>query len=314
MLCWLLWRWPGSMCLAARLAGSLGCTLACSASTTSGPSTGRRMMTQRLDPRSDRPLSLQLADVLRAEIQEGVRGPGSQLPTESEFQHEYGVSRTTIRAALSTLAAEGLVVTRKGFGSYVRDRPPLRRVSSTHRHASHRASGKPEFDTEAISQGQVPSRRMLMTGRGPVPADIAGWLGCQAGDDAVIRQRLQLLDDVPAVISTSYYPLWVAEGTRLESPGRAAGGSGQPDRAAGSPVCPRRRAAAGADADPGRRSGCWSWSRASRWSGCCTSTTTRTAGRSRSPMTCTPLTGTSSRSSGPGTGRVCNGWVAAQLV
>jgi GntR family transcriptional regulator len=35
----------------------------------------------------------------------------------------------------------------------------------------------------------------------------------------VIRQRLQLLDDVPAVISTSYYPLWVAEGTRLESAG-----------------------------------------------------------------------------------------------
>ena len=33
----------------------------------------------------------------------------------------------------------------------------------------------------------------------------------------MIRQRLQLLDDVPAVISTSYYPLWVAEGTRLES-------------------------------------------------------------------------------------------------
>ena len=175
-------------------------------------------MTQRLDPRSDRPLSLQLADVLRAEIQEGVRRPGSQLPTESEFQRDYGVSRTTIRAALSTLAAEGLVVTRKGFGSYVRDRLPLRRVSSTHRHASHRASGKPEFDTEAVAQGQVPSRRMLMIGRGPIPADIAVWLGCPAGEEAVIRQRLQLLNDVPAVISTSYYPLWLAAETRLESP------------------------------------------------------------------------------------------------
>src|SRR6185437_9051677 len=75
----------------ARLAGSLGCTLACSASTTSGPSTGRRMMTQRLDPRSDRPLSLQLADVLRAEIQEGVFFLSDPPPTESEFQHEYGV-------------------------------------------------------------------------------------------------------------------------------------------------------------------------------------------------------------------------------
>jgi GntR family transcriptional regulator len=174
-------------------------------------------MTQRLDPRSDRPLALQLADVLRAEIQEGHRRPGSQLPTESDFQHDYGVSRTTIRAALAALAAEGLVVTRKGFGSYVRDKQPLRRISSTHRHASHRVSGKPEFDTEAVAQGQVPSRRMLMVGRGPVPADVAGWLDCAPGDEAVIRKRLQLLDDVPAVISTSYYPLWLAEGTRLES-------------------------------------------------------------------------------------------------
>jgi GntR family transcriptional regulator len=177
------------------------------------------MMTQRLDPRSDRPLALQLADLLRAEIQEGHRRPGSQLPTESEFQHAYDVSRTTVRAALATLASEGLVLTRKGFGSYVRSRPPLRRVSSTHRHASHRESGKPEFDTEAIAQGQRPSRRMLKVGRGPAPADIATWLGIGAGEDAVIRQRLQLLDDVPAVISTSYYPLWVADGTGLESPG-----------------------------------------------------------------------------------------------
>ena len=182
-------------------------------------------MTQRLDPRSDRPLSLQLADVLRAEIQEGTRRPGSQLPTESEFQRDYGVSRTTIRAALSALAGEGLVVTRKGFGSYVRDRPPLRRVSSTSRHAAHRTSGKPIFDTEAIAQGQVPSHRILRTGRGSVPADVADWLGCPEGEEVVIRQRLHLLDDVPVVISTSYYPLWVAEGTRLESPDALPEGS-----------------------------------------------------------------------------------------
>src|SRR6516164_1918499 len=140
-------------------------------------STARRMMTPRLDPRSDRPLALQLADLLRAEIREGQRRPGSQLPTESEFQAAYGVSRTTIRTALATLAGEGLVLTRKGFGSYVRNRPLLRRVSSTHRPAPHRDTGKPEIDTEEIAQGQVPSRRMLMVGRGPVPPDIAGWLG-----------------------------------------------------------------------------------------------------------------------------------------
>lgn len=97
------------------------------------------------------------------------------------------------------------------------DQPPLRRLSSTLRHAAHRESGKPEFETEAIAQGQVPSRRLLHVGRGPAPRDIAAWLGVAAGELVMIRKRLQFLNGAPAVISTSYFPLWVASGTRLES-------------------------------------------------------------------------------------------------
>jgi GntR family transcriptional regulator len=98
-----------------------------------------------------------------------------------------------------------------------RPRRPLRRMSSTLRHASHRESGKPEFETEAIAQGQVPSRRLLAVGQGPVPGDIATWLGVAAGETVMIRKRLQFLDGEPAVISTSYFPLWVTSGTRLEA-------------------------------------------------------------------------------------------------
>jgi GntR family transcriptional regulator len=176
-------------------------------------------VTEVLDPTSDRPLSLQLADLLRDEIRRGVRAPGSQLPTESDFQNEYGVSRTTVRNALRVLSSEGLVVSRKGYGSYVRNRPPLRRVSSSHRHASHRASGKPIFDTEAVAQGQVPSRQMLEVGRTQAPADLADWLQVARGDEVVLRRRLQLLDGEPVVLSASYFPLWVAAGSPLELPG-----------------------------------------------------------------------------------------------
>ena len=68
-----------------------------------------------IDPSSDRPLFRQLADELRSEIRSGKRARGSKLPTESEFQTEYGVSRTTVRGALRLLETEGLVVTRKGL-------------------------------------------------------------------------------------------------------------------------------------------------------------------------------------------------------
>lgn len=177
------------------------------------------MTAAALDPTADRPLSMQLADLLRDEIRRGVRASGSQLPTESEFQATYGVSRTTVRAALRLLGSEGLVVSRKGYGSYVRDRRPMRRVASSSRHAAHRSSGKPIFDTEAIEQGQVPSRRMLEVGRTRVPGDVAEWLQIPAGSEVVVRRRLQSLDGEPVVLSASYFPLWLAADTRLESPG-----------------------------------------------------------------------------------------------
>jgi GntR family transcriptional regulator len=163
------------------------------------------------------PVTQQITADLRAKIEDGTYGPGALLPSEPELAQKYGVSRQTARSALRALEQEGLIVVHSTRGRTVRRKPSLRRVSSTRRHATHRDSGLPEFDTEAIAQGQLPSRRMLMVGRGPVPRDVASWLGVEPGAEAVIRKRLQLLDGVPAVISTSYYPLWLADGTRLES-------------------------------------------------------------------------------------------------
>jgi GntR family transcriptional regulator len=163
------------------------------------------------------PITHQITDDLRGKIEAGTYGPGALLPSEPELAQKYGVSRQTARSALKALEQEGLIVVHSTRGRTVRNRPPLRRISSARRHASHRQSGKPEFDTEAVTQGQVPSRRMLMVGRGSAPKDVATILGAEPDQEVVIRKRLQLLDGIPAVISTSYYPLWVAGGTRLES-------------------------------------------------------------------------------------------------
>ena len=57
-----------------------------------------------------------------------VRGkvkPGQKLPTERELGREIGVSRTSVRAGLQTLAAKGLLVVRHGAGTFVADGPPV---------------------------------------------------------------------------------------------------------------------------------------------------------------------------------------------
>ena len=48
---------------------------------------------------------------------------GHQLPTERELSEIYGVSRITVRQALTGLASDGYVERRQGSGTFVADRP-----------------------------------------------------------------------------------------------------------------------------------------------------------------------------------------------
>lgn len=55
---------------------------------------------------SPRPLYAQLADALRSAIHRGELKPGQRLPSERELEEAYGVSRATVKLALSALKAE----------------------------------------------------------------------------------------------------------------------------------------------------------------------------------------------------------------
>lgn len=68
----------------------------------------------------DRPLYRSLATRLERRIAEGRYPIGSQLPPEPVLEQEFGVSRITIRQALSMLKRRGLVASRSGIGTVVR--------------------------------------------------------------------------------------------------------------------------------------------------------------------------------------------------
>ena len=67
-------------------------------------------------------LSEQLAQSLEQLILDGVYAVGERLPSERQMAEDYGVSRTSVRGALSTLAARNLIETRHGGGHYVSER------------------------------------------------------------------------------------------------------------------------------------------------------------------------------------------------
>ncbi len=70
-----------------------------------------------------RSLARDLADRLSESIRSCVYRSGEKLPTEAEIIKQFGVSRTVVREAISSLQAAGLVETRHGIGTFVRSSP-----------------------------------------------------------------------------------------------------------------------------------------------------------------------------------------------
>lgn len=69
------------------------------------------------------PLYYQLETVLRQHISSGKWAVDQRIPTEAELGTEYGVSRITVRQALASLEAEGLLRREAGRGTFVKDAP-----------------------------------------------------------------------------------------------------------------------------------------------------------------------------------------------
>lgn len=76
----------------------------------------------RLDGGSATPLYLQLAELIRVQIRDGLVRVGDALPSERELSETIGISRVTVRRAIETLLHEGLLSRKHGSGTYISPR------------------------------------------------------------------------------------------------------------------------------------------------------------------------------------------------
>jgi DNA-binding FadR family transcriptional regulator len=84
----------------------------------------------------------QRSEQVRLQIEQAIRqgdfGPGDRLPSERELVETFGVSRVSVREAIRSLEAVGLVKVQHGRGAYVSDRrsglgEPMARWIQLHR-------------------------------------------------------------------------------------------------------------------------------------------------------------------------------------
>lgn len=66
-----------------------------------------------------KPLYVQIQEFIADLILSGKLKPETKIPSEREYSEEFGVSRMTVRRALTELVSEGLLERRHGSGTYV---------------------------------------------------------------------------------------------------------------------------------------------------------------------------------------------------
>lgn len=165
-----------------------------------------------------------IAAELRDAIKRGELTGGQRLGSEAEIGATYGASRTTVRAALSALAHEGLISSEPGRGWFVRERQPMTYFASRAERADRPRSETDAYVDEVRAAGRVPSQEFSMSIE-PAPSDIATRLAIAEGDLAVRRRCMRYIDGQPWSDQVSWYPIDVARESGIDVPHDIAEGT-----------------------------------------------------------------------------------------
>lgn len=140
-----------------------------------------------------------LADRLRDELLEEMTSsqlrPGDKLPTEGELATRFGVSRATVREAVTSLVEAGYVTRRHGSGSYVSER----------RRMPHGLDSTLSYLAMIESAGARAGMRVLDAVL-EQSSKIDSPLQLSQGDTVLAVERVRTADDQPVIYSRDRIP------------------------------------------------------------------------------------------------------------
>jgi GntR family transcriptional regulator len=149
----------------------------------------------KADPQSPIPLHTQVEEGLLKAITDGTWQSGSKLPTEDELVERFAVSRTTIRTAIQSLIARGLISIRRGKGTFV-TRPVI----------AQELTELTGFVEDMRSLGHTPTAQVLDRRLVAASETVARELKIQRGTSVARIQRVRLADGIPLSFDETYLP------------------------------------------------------------------------------------------------------------
>ena len=146
---------------------------------------------------SDIPLYAQLVGIIKRSISTGALPVGALLPSEAELCRCLSISRNTVRQAIGELEDEGLVVRKRGKGTFVADPNTNRR------------GVRYSFTTEVSSLGKTPSSTLVDFGVIVPTRAICEKMELREGTSVYCFTRVRNVDGEPLILETSYYPQFI---------------------------------------------------------------------------------------------------------
>jgi GntR family transcriptional regulator len=147
-----------------------------------------------LDKEISLPLHFQIKEVLLDYI--SYLSEGDPIPTEMELCGIFKVSRPTVRQAVNELVLNGLIVRRKGKGSFVAQRKIKQDFLIV----------LESFNDEMQSKGLVPETRLLSGSVRKSTRLVSRSLKLPRGEEIISLIRLRSINSEPIVLVNSYLP------------------------------------------------------------------------------------------------------------
>lgn len=139
----------------------------------------------------------QVETLLRGKITSGEYPPGSRMPSESELAASFGVSRATVRTALTALEAARLIVRKQGDGTY---------ISKYGMEISACLGDEWDFQHMIVSSGRACRIESVSVEMRPALPDELQALDIDKGEQVLAIQRIFFADDQPVIFSNNIIP------------------------------------------------------------------------------------------------------------
>ena len=152
-------------------------------------------MTHLIDKLSPVPLYFQISEAMFDGIKKEQLDPNTKIPPEDQLARIFGVSKMTMRQALGKLVNDGILIRRKGSGTFISEK-------KIEREATRLVS----FYEDIKKKGLKPSSRVIEKKVIKAETKLMEKLRLDRGDPIIKIIRVRLANEIPLAVNYAYIP------------------------------------------------------------------------------------------------------------